>query len=212
MSKITTDVLAEQLAVLSADIKPKVGKQARKRAEGIASGHIRNEKTRLEAEFAAWCAQGLLTKMKPDEAKVWHDYNAALDAMIERAEGMGHHEYDSYRLVTELKGDRPTFAMFLTGYRYDSQAIPTMQQLAEKLPGFAKKKSALDARLQELDAIMAATKKAIWRTHRERGEITISGIDIGATVAAIVKQAIGAPALAAPAIVPDVMPAESAAQ
>lgn len=205
-TKTTADVLAEQLAVLSADIKPKVGKIARERAEGIASGHIRTEKTRLNARFSAWCAQGLLAKMAPEDAKVWHDYTASMDAMIERAErNKPRYEYDS--LLKDLKEDRATFAMFLTGLRYDSAAVPAMVAMAEKLPGYAKKKAALDARLKELDTIMAATKKAIWRTHRERGEITVSGIDIGTTVAAIIKQAIGAPALMAPAIVPEVIPA-----
>jgi hypothetical protein len=208
MMKETNDILAEQLAVLSADIKPKVGKTARERAEGIASGHIRSEKTRLEAAFAAWCAQGLLSKMAPEDAKVWHDYNAAMDAMIERAKRVGpKQEYNNN--ARRLSGERASFAKFLTGEDSYYNADPKLLVMAEKVPGYAKKKAALDKRFAELDAIMAATKKAIWRTHRERGELTVSGIDIGTTVAAIIKQAIGVPALAAPAIVPEVMPAEA---
>jgi hypothetical protein len=208
MTKETNDILAEQLAVLSADIKPKVGKTARERAEGIASAHIRTEKTRLETAFAAWCAQGLLSKMAPEDAKVWHDYNSAVDAMIEYAKRVGpKEEYNNN--ARSLSANKVSFARFLTGEDSYYRADPKLIVMAEKVPGYAKKKASIDKRLAELDAIMVATKKAIWRTHREKGEITVSGIDIGKTVAAIIKQAIGVPAIAAPAIVPDVMPAEA---
>jgi hypothetical protein len=206
-TKTTTDILAEQLAALSADIKPKVGKTARETAEGIASSYIRTEKGRLNAEFHAWVVEGMILSLYKPEAAAWRKYNDAIDFMLSKAERIGPSNSEYANITYDLRR-RVSFDQFYTGLRSESDARSAVHKAAaSQVAGFKQRKASLDKRLAELDAVMAATKKAIWRTYRNPVALTVSGNDLGKQVADIIKGAIGLPAIAAPAIEPEVITA-----
>lgn len=204
VEKTATEFLVERLAELSANIPVRMPKAARERAEGVASSYIKAEKTRLEDELRLWAFSRILEDMPAAERRIWENYQKANAAMIARFKSMG-----SFNGTLDGAMQFVRFESFVTGKRVMSgngSYKDALDRAMETVTGYAMKRKLVDAKLAELDRTMDATKKAIWRSYQNReAKLADNSATLVDAVASIMKQVVGVPALAAPAVVPEVV-------
>lgn len=196
-TKTPHELLVEQLAVLSADIPARVGKQARDFAVSKANNLIREAKIKLRNEFDEWLGKRLLSVVPKDMKELYENYITMGSQMTAHIRNLGASE-NSYVLDKYLKP--MPLQMFLTGeYWLDSEKHRSkMEVFYQKIKGYQTKKDDLKAKMDELDHMLEDVRRAVFRSYKSKTAQTQSGEDLAIAVDSLVKSALGVNLLAAP--------------